>query len=399
MMRIVSEHSEPDAPFALRQLILAWFDTTDLGVSPPEWLRSAVLAMVPAQPPDISPEVAEHPHYCWLRLASCLDFAGDLDGSRILLDRIEASAQASLPATSAQELIALVCARRGRLARQLGEVDAAIEWYRVGLARTEGARHRDAWSSCVQGLANCAQYRNDLHTAERLSRLVSVNHALVPEYARVNALITLSVIYRKQGRVPPALRTAWQVHDLVHERDERRATALVQVAHLALERGEPGAALRGFDVVLSFARTCGVRRPALSGALAATLAIWRHAPDRSLRLAVQTRISALLEGVQLCKQPWERAHGYLDALNGLHSVGQAAQAGRIAMELEKELSMLAKRGAPLEWAERQLSERRLAPDSKKRGGHDIRTARYVLSNAETEALSRLATLSLIHATA
>lgn len=102
----------------------------------------------------------------------------------MLLDRIECGARGVEPATDARELLALVCARRGRLARQLGDVDAAAEWYRIGLARTDGALNRDAWSCCMLGLASCAQYREDLRTAETLARLVTLNYAVIPEYAR-----------------------------------------------------------------------------------------------------------------------------------------------------------------------------------------------------------------------
>ncbi len=58
----------------------------------------------------------------------------------------------------------------------------------------------------VEYNANCAQYQHELHSAERLARLICLNYAVVPEYSRVNALITLAVLYRTQGRVQAALR-------------------------------------------------------------------------------------------------------------------------------------------------------------------------------------------------
>jgi hypothetical protein len=394
-----TESAAPESARALRRLALAWFDATGFDAALPDWLRTAVLAVVPAVPPDLSVSAADRSPYQWLQIASCLDFAGDVDGARMLLDRIERSPAATDRSHAAHELVALICARRGRLARQLGHVEAASDWYRLGLARTDGARHLDAWSSCVQGLANCAQYLDDLQTAERLSRLVNLNHAVVPAYARVNALITLSVIHRKRGRVVAALRTAWQVHDLVPERDERRGTALVQIAQLALERGEPGAALRGFDVVLSFARTCRVRRPAQSGALAATLALWRAAPDASSRRATQTRMAALLAEVDRSDQPWERAHAHLDTIDALQEIGLTPQAERVAAAFEAELCALADRGTRLEWAERRLHTGRVAPETPNDGTCHTISRERMHCDAVMHTLSRLATLRTVHAVA
>jgi hypothetical protein len=159
-------HSEADVTssdtIALRRLALAWFDATGLTAAPPEWLTAVARETAPSMPTDLAPAMLQQPPFLWLHLASHFDFAGDLDGARLLLDRIERGARTLRPPREARELLALVCARRGRLARQTGDVEAAREWYQLGLARTDGARDRDAWSSCLLGLANCAQFQHDL---------------------------------------------------------------------------------------------------------------------------------------------------------------------------------------------------------------------------------------------
>lgn len=311
---------------ALSQLTLAWFDATGLDIAPPAWLQQNVLAFVPDMPADLEPGDLTQPAYQWLRLASAFDFADISHGARHLLDRIERAAPQVLDRANARELHALVCARRGRLARQRGELDAAGDWYQRGLACTDGARHRAAWGACVQGLANLAQARKDFGTAERLSRLITLHGNVVPRYAHVAALLTLAVLHRRQYRYSAATRCAWQAYDLVDGCDERRAMALVELAYLALARGEIGAAERGFAVVLSFACSIRVRRPARSGALATALARWRtNEGDSIARDAVKKEITALLAEVRHTHHPHERLQAQRDARAASHALSEPAR--------------------------------------------------------------------------
>lgn len=350
----------------LRTLALAACDGSDLTTPPPAWLEADALALAPAMPPDLSPARLAVPCFRWLYLASALDFAGDIDGARQLLDRLEARGAIGLPRALATELHALICARRGRLARQIGELDAAIDWYQEGLARSDGARDGDAWGACVQGLANAARARGDMHTAERLARLVTMQGEQVPHYARVAAWITRAVLHRQQGRLEAAARCAWIAHDLVEERDERRGQALVELSRLALAWGQAGAARRGCEVVLGFAQTLRVRRPARAGLLAAVLIEWRRAPSDPLgRAQVEQVADALLADVADTSDPWERLHAQLDALAAFrslalsdHALGaQAPRARGVALQhdIAHELASRAQRGEPLGWAEQRLA--------------------------------------------
>ncbi len=127
-------------------------------------------------PPDVAPAMSSLAPYRWLRVASAPDFAGELDGARDVLDRLESKVPPQLPAPDAAEFLALVCARRGRLARQRGEIDAAVDWSQRGLARADGARHLDAWGACIQGLAACAQFRV-ASTGRRIRRETSMGRS------------------------------------------------------------------------------------------------------------------------------------------------------------------------------------------------------------------------------
>jgi tetratricopeptide (TPR) repeat protein len=350
-----SNPSDADRPEDLRRLALAWLDGVGPAAPPPAWLEEALFALVPAMPPDVAPTMSSLAPYRWLRIASALDFVGAVDGARDVLDRLESEVPPQLPAPDAAEFLALVCARRGRLARQRGEIDAAVDWYQRGLARADGARHRDAWGACIQGLAACAQFRDDSVTAERFSRLVAMNHAVVPTYALVAALLTLAVMNRKRGRTEAALRYAWHAHDLVDERDERRGMALVELSHLALLRGQLGAAQRGFNVVLSFARTMRVRRPALSGLLRAALEAWRLADNRSeTRNDVLHHVEALLVEAQNANEQWERLHARFDALEAYFFLGEQHQANRLIGELRIDVDVLQSRNESVGWAANRL---------------------------------------------
>lgn len=356
----------PSSASLLRALALAACDASDLTTPPPTWLEEDVLALAPAMPPDLSPARLEVPLFRWLRVASALDFAGDLDGARQLLDRLETRGPDQLEHTDATALRAIICARRGRLARQIGELDAAVDWYQDGLALSGGARTDDAWGACVQGLANAAQARGDVHTAERLTRLVTLQGIRVPHYARVAAWITRTVLHRQQGRLEAATRCAWIAHDLVEEHDERRGQALVELSRLALARGQAGAARRGCEVVLGFARTLRVRRPARSALLAAVLVEWRRATAHPPACAqVEQAAEALLAEVVDTTDRWERLHAQLDALEALRALAQHASSSSarsirprcraLQHDIALTLTARAQRGEPLVWAEQRLA--------------------------------------------
>jgi tetratricopeptide (TPR) repeat protein len=353
----------PSSP--LRSLALAACDASALRTPPPAWLEADAQALAPAMPPDLSPRLLAVPLFRWLQLASVLDFAGDLRGARLLLDRLEARGPGGLPPALAAELLALICARRGRLARQVGEFDAAADWYQEGLARSDGARDGDAWGACVQGLANAAQARGDLRTAERLARLVTRQHDRVPPYARVAAWLTRAVLHRQQGRLALAAHCAWQAHDLVEECDERRGMALNEVSQLALALGQIGAARRGFDVVLGFAQTLRVRRPARSGLLKAALVQWHAVPtDSAARANVAHVADTLLADIAHASDPWQRVHGQLDALEAYialsqraspHDARARARVDALQQAIAVELATRARQGEPLPWAEQRLA--------------------------------------------
>jgi tetratricopeptide (TPR) repeat protein len=365
--------SSPTSP--LRSLALAACDASDLRTPPPAWLEADALALAPAMPPDLSPRLLAVPLFRWLHLASALDFAGDLRGARLLLDRLEARGPGSLPPALAAELLALICARRGRLARQVGELDAAVDWYQEGLARSDGARDGDAWGACLQGLANAAQARGDVHTAERLARLVTMQHDRVPPYARVAAWLTRAVLHRQQGRLALATRCAWQAHDLVEERDERRGMALIEVSQLARAVGQLGAARRGFEVVLGFAQSLRVRRPARSGLLAVALAHWHAAStDAAAHATVVRMAEALLAEVAHAPDPWQRLHGQLDALAAYvalsqrpspHGARARARVDARQQAIALDLAARERDGLRLPWAEQRLAAllQSAAPDA------------------------------------
>ncbi len=395
-MELFTEHERNDERLALARLSLAWLTAVGLQTSPPDWLLRETLVLVPEMPFDIPSELADHPPYQWLRFVSAHDFCGNADAALVLLDRIDACARELPPSLEQQDILALVCARRARLARQFGEVESAEDWYRRGLARSRGDRHGVAWASCVQGLANCAQHRGDDAAAERLSRLVCLNHRTVPEYAHVGALLTLAVLYRRNGRVAAAMRCAWRVHDLVPERDERRGSALVELSQLALARLELGAARRGFDVVLSFTQTTRVRRPAQSGALAVAVITWRSSPSAKHRQAVEQRADILLAESHDCAQPWERVHARLDVLEAMSLIGQTRKADVLAVALDLELTACAAVGGRMLWAEQRLQRWHagaLVPPPATKLDTPLAPER---ARVERESIARLAALEAIH---
>lgn len=396
-----------DVVSSIRPIALAACDASGLTTPPPVWLEKEVQELAPAMPPDLSLRLLAVPFFRWLRVASAMDFSGDLRGARLLLDRLETAGPTRLPPEFARELSAIVCARRGRLARQIGEVEAAVDWYQEGLARSEGRRDQDAWGSCVQGLANAAQARGDARTGERLARLVTLQRGVVPSYARVAAWLTRAVIHRQQGRLELATRCAWQAHDLVDEWDERRAMALVELSRLAFSRGQTVAARRGFEVVLGFAQTLRVRRPARSGLLAMAFAHWRAAPtDSEARVCVRQAADALLADVARALDPWQRLHAQLDALEAYlalahrretHGVRsrrtreERARTDALEESVAGQLATLARRGGSWRWA-----EERLAALVRKRGCCATRSAAAAWTGAtdDTDGYARLAALPI-----
>jgi hypothetical protein len=170
--------------------------------------------------------------------------------------------------------------------------------------------------------------------------------------------------------------------------------ALVELAYLALTRGETGAAQRGFSVVLSFAQTLRVRRPARSGALAVALASWRATPrDWLAREMVTTCIEALLTEVHIAAQPWESLHANLDALAAWQTLQVPERVAALHGAVVALLAEYAARGRPLAWAEQRLST--LMAESGDAPVVASPVERTEPQAFDTAALARLASLDVL----
>ena len=169
----------------------------------------------------------------------------------------------------------------GRIARQLGDLDAATDCYQM--AADESLRERDGplAARAFVGLGNVADSRGNRPTERVMfERALSLAHPGGPTDAMASqGLMNVALAER---RLIDALLHGWRAFDLTPEQSEERAMILSNLALASLHGDFTTAALGGFLHVLTLTDTARIRLPAVGGAIRA-----------AARLREDTRVASL----------------------------------------------------------------------------------------------------------
>lgn len=223
-------------------------------------------------PPQWTVLAANEPFTFWLQAATLAEHRGAWRLSLLMLAEIErVLREQSVNDPSTVERIALCWARRGRIARTMGELEHAVDCYDRARRAVRRAPLQDAYPQAVLGLAAAALNRGNAPRAVRLLLpLVRAGTTLADLY-RIPAHQLMAVVRRRQRRYVDAMLHVWAAFDLLNASDFRREQLIGTMADIALDAGDADAAARGFEAVLQSSAVALVRVPALWGAIQARL--------------------------------------------------------------------------------------------------------------------------------
>jgi hypothetical protein len=229
-----------------------------------------------------------------------------------------------------------VTARRARLARHQGAMDAASCWYEEvdELGRTH---HLPELVGRAQvGFGVLAQIRGNMPMArqfyERVIALpgVAADSRSIAHHGMMHCAVTAH-------DYDTAAQHAWAAYEGAAS-DIEQTEMLINLAQLLLDVGHPAAALRGFAAAIARQPHPRAALPALGGAALAAVAdcagqddAHAHARARSVVRTVNHRVDALVvalgDGAAL---PFESAIALVEVSEALTAVGDNAAAGRAA---------------------------------------------------------------------
>jgi tetratricopeptide (TPR) repeat protein len=215
-------------------------------------------------------------------------------------------------------------AQRGRIARKLGRIERAERLFRE--TRRRGAR-LDSDELRVRGwigLGSIAQVRGNYPELHRWSRR-AVALAERRGYRRLAASARAGLLIRaaRAGRFEAAIRHGWRIlRDVAGDRTAE-AEALINLAQLFLDMGQPAVAHAAYATVL--VRTAAPRLvvPGLGGF---ALACARTRDAAGLAWAVDQ----LTQRATIPTPTYETAMALIDAAAALEQAGQGLEARRLA---------------------------------------------------------------------
>jgi len=191
------------------------------------------------------------------------------------------SAVCQLAARSDLTTRTLATVHLGRVARQLGDLETAVDCYQT--AADESLRERDGplAARAFVGLGNLAYMRGN-RPAERsmFERALSLAHPGGAAEAAASQGLMLSALAER--RLIDALLHGWRAFDLTAPESEERVMIVGNLATASLHGDFAAAALRGFLHVLTLTNTARIRLPTIGGAIRAAARLREDGRVRSL---------------------------------------------------------------------------------------------------------------------
>jgi tetratricopeptide (TPR) repeat protein len=214
-----------------------------------------------------------------------------------------------------------------RIARQVGEHDAALAYFRS----TEELGHRhnfpELTAGAWTGLGILAELRGDFPEARRLLGAVLELEGALPESVSV-AHHGLMVAAATALDYDTAAVHAWKAYEGAST-PIQQTEMLVSLAQLLLVAGHSKPALRGFAAALARDPLPRLALPALGGAACAASQALRGVPRRTLVRRLVYRVHALVKSLgDGSSLPYQSAVAFVEASEALTAIGEAASAER-----------------------------------------------------------------------
>ncbi|MGV3709751.1 MAG: hypothetical protein ACO1Q7_13030 [Gemmatimonas sp.] len=199
----------------------------------------------------------------------------------------------------------LATAHLGRIVRQTGELDSAVDCYtsvtQTGLSVDDGPVAAHGYI----GLGNVAYSRGN-RPAQKSFFLKALELAPKGSPVELSAHQGLMVTANQQGELADALIHGWKVHDLAVPGSEVQLETISNLAQTALHSGFASASFAGYEYLIQHATVSRILLPALGGAIQAAAQLG----DRASLSALEAKARMQIRSASL---PHEAARTYLDA--------------------------------------------------------------------------------------
>ncbi|AHG92533.1 Tetratricopeptide repeat-containing protein (plasmid) [Gemmatirosa kalamazoonensis] len=213
-----------------------------------------------------------------------------------------------------------VLAQLGRVARQMGELDAATRYYESARDLAARAHDDELAARAAVGLGVVHGQRGNYPAARDAYRRALAAAPAGSPIAR-GAHHGLMLAATAAEDYDAAFEHGWQAFVHAHDDAEGRAEMLINLARLCRKVGEYAAALRAFQASLGLTTVRRLQLPALGGAVLAASALGDHATADALS-AVAERLAAAGEPA------YERACAWIDLASGALTRGARGAAER-----------------------------------------------------------------------
>jgi tetratricopeptide (TPR) repeat protein len=211
----------------------------------------------------------------------------------------------------------LATAHLGRIVRQTGELDSAVDCYtsvtQTGLSVDDGPVAAHGYI----GLGNVAHARGN-RPSQKAFFQKALELAPKGSPVELSAHQGLMVTANQQGELADALIHGWKVHDLAMPDSEVQFETLNNLAQTALYSGFARASLSGFEYVIQRARISRIRLPAIGGAAIAAARLKDRSSLAHFELLARDEINR-------AALPHESARMYYDAAEARAAMGDFSE--------------------------------------------------------------------------
>lgn len=213
-----------------------------------------------------------------------------------------------------------LAADQARIARQLGDFEAAEDLYQV--AETIASRNDDSMlsSRVATGRGTLARMKGNYPLARELfERALALAESSGSDDVTFIAHQGLTITSAVAEDIDAALRHGWAAFEHAGPDRTRQSEALSNLAQLSLMAGYPRAALSGFVAALNRTHALRVRLPQLGGA---ALSAGRCGDEKSL----EKMAAEIDRATELSALPYENAQAYLSLAQAFALTGDSRRA-------------------------------------------------------------------------
>jgi tetratricopeptide (TPR) repeat protein len=242
---------------------------------------------------------------------------------------VTVSAVCHLVARASARTRLLATAHLGRVNRQLGDLDTAVDCYQTVTDDAGRAGDGSVAAHGFIGLGNVAHARGN-RPAQKNFFEQALNLAVLGSPVELSAHQGLMIAANALGEWPDALLHGWRAHDLAPSGSDVQLEILANLAVTAFEAGFYQAALSGYEFVLERTLVTRIRLPGLSVAMRAAARIGSRLKFARLEKLGRVELNAaqpldVARFLLYTGESWQHLQDYPRAEHSLREAGRLAE--------------------------------------------------------------------------